>query len=40
MVILKYLIGALYAFVIVFLMIFITSLLYGAVMETIKWMNK
>jgi hypothetical protein len=38
--IIKYLIGALYTFVVVFLVIFITSLGYGAVMETIKYINK
>ena len=36
----KYLIGALYTFVILFLIVFITSLAYGGIMETIKYINK
>ena len=36
----KYLIGALYTFVILFLIVFIVSLAYGGIMETIKYINK
>lgn len=37
--IIKYLLTALYAFVILFIIVFITSLSYGAVMETIKYIR-